>query len=124
MVRESGVGPNGTEPPRGESEMIKGQHSTTLKTTKMRKHLVRRNAGGALWTWQKVTAVVDSGAAENLMPKSMFPEISTEETERSKNGQGVQRTRRRAHQELWTLGHVRQNPRTPCVGISHHSKRK
>ena len=51
-------------------------------------HLVSRNAGGAQWTWKKVNVVVDSGAAENVMPRSMFPEISTEETERSKNGMG------------------------------------
>ena len=37
--------------------------------------------------WKKV-AVVDSGAAENVMPRSMFPEISTEETERSNTGKG------------------------------------
>ena len=30
----------------------------------------------------------DSGAAETVMPRSMFPEISTEETERSMNGKG------------------------------------
>ena len=51
-------------------------------------HLVTRNAGGAQWTWKKVTVVVVLGAAENVMPRSMFPEISTEETERSKNGKG------------------------------------
>ena len=39
-------------------------------------------------TWKKVTVVVDSGAAENVMPRSMFTEISTEETERSKKGKG------------------------------------
>ena len=31
---------------------------------------------------------VDLGTAENVMPRSMFPEVSTEETERSKNGTG------------------------------------
>ena len=52
-------------------------------------HLARRNAGGgAQWTWKKITDVVDAGAAENVMPRSMFPDISTEETERSKNGKG------------------------------------
>ena len=50
-------------------------------------HLVPRHAG-AQWTWKKVTVVVDSGAAENVMPRSMFPEISTEEKERSKKGKG------------------------------------
>ena len=32
--------------------------------------------------------VVDSGAAENVMPRSMFPEIGFRQTERSKNGKG------------------------------------
>ena len=53
-------------------------------------HLVSRNAGGAHWTWKKVTIVVDSGAAESVMPRST-PEISTEEAERSKNGKGFKR---------------------------------
>ena len=35
---------------------------------------------------KKVTLVVDSGAAENVMPRSMFPEIGIRQTERSKNG--------------------------------------
>ena len=53
-----------------------------------RNHLAPRNAGGAQWTWKKVTVVVDSAAAENVMPRSMVSEMSTEETERSKNGKG------------------------------------
>ena len=73
-------------------------------------HLVSPNAGGAQWTWKKVTVVVDSGAAENVMPRSMFPEIGIRQTERSKNGKGFKRTRRREHQELWTASHVRQDP--------------
>ena len=32
--------------------------------------------------------VVDSGAAENVMPRSMFPEIGIRQTERSKSGRG------------------------------------
>ena len=32
--------------------------------------------------------VVDSGAAKNVMPRSMFPEIGIRQTERSKNGKG------------------------------------
>ena len=51
-------------------------------------HLVLGNAGGVQWMWKNVTIVVGSGAAENVMPRSMFPEISTEELERSKNGKG------------------------------------
>ena len=81
-MRENGVGPNGTEAPGGESEWIKGQHSTTLN------QVVQRNAGGAQETWKNVTVVVDSGAAEKVLPRSMFPEMSTEETERSDNGEG------------------------------------
>ena len=33
MVRENGVGPDGRELPDGESDWIKGQHSTTLQMT-------------------------------------------------------------------------------------------
>ena len=51
-------------------------------------HLVSPIAGGTRWTWKKVTVVVDSGAAENVMPRSMFPEIGITQTERSKNGKG------------------------------------
>ena len=32
--------------------------------------------------------MVDSGAAENVMPRSMFPETGIRKTERSKNGKG------------------------------------
>ena len=40
MMRENNVGPNGTASQDGESEWIKGQHSTTLqKTTKERRRL-------------------------------------------------------------------------------------
>ena len=45
-----------------------------------------KRRGGAQWTWKKVTVVVDSGAAENVMPRSMFPEIGIRQTERSKSG--------------------------------------
>ena len=51
-------------------------------------HLVSRNARGAQWTWEVVTVVIDSGAAENVMPRSMFSEMGIRETERSKNGKG------------------------------------
>ena len=67
-------------------------------------HVVSRNAGGAQWTWKKVAVVVDSGAAENVMPKNMFPDTSKIE-----EWEDVQRTRRRAHQERRTAGHVCQN---------------
>ena len=51
-------------------------------------HLVSRDADGTQWIWKKVTVVVDSGVAENVMPKSMFPEIGIRQMDRSKNGKG------------------------------------
>ena len=51
--------------------------------------MVSPNAGGAQWTWKKVTMVIDSGAVENVMPRSMFPQIGIRQTERSKNGKGL-----------------------------------
>ena len=69
--------------------------------------MLSRNAGGDQWTWKEVTVVVDSGAAEKVMPRSMFPEIPTEETERSMSGKGFKGPRERAHQKLRTAGHVR-----------------
>ena len=108
---EGEKGPNGTESPDVESEWTQAQHSITLlKVTRTSRCL----EDSFIWSHEtleelKVTVVVDSGAAENVMPRSVFPEISTEETERSKNGKGVQRTRMRAHQQKWTASHVRQN---------------
>ena len=32
--------------------------------------------------------MVDSGPDENVMPRSIFPQISTKETEKSKDGEG------------------------------------
>ena len=49
---------------------------------------LERNAGGAQWVWKKVTVVVDSGAAENVMPRSMFSWKGIRQTERSKHGKG------------------------------------
>ena len=66
-------------------------------------HLVPRNAGGAQWTWKKVTLVVDSGAAGNVMPRSI---VHREVQERK----GVRRTRRGAHQEFWAASYFRQDP--------------
>ena len=63
-----------------------------------------RDAGGTQSIWKNVFVVVDSGAAEILMPKSMFPEVSTWEAEDPRMGRGSK------DQELWTAGHVRQNP--------------
>ena len=68
------AGPEGTESPDGGSGGLN--------------HLVPRNAGGAQWTWNKVTVAVDSGAAENVMPRTMLPKYPPKKTERSKDGKG------------------------------------
>ena len=47
--------------------------------------LVSRGAGGAPSVWKKVTA----GAAEDVKPRSMFPDISTEEVEYGKGASCV-----------------------------------
>ena len=92
-MRENGVGPNGTQSSDGESEWTQDQPACHYlaeddgeeQVCGGLNHLVPRNSGG---TQKKVTVAVDSEAAENVMPKNLFPEISTEETERSKNGKG------------------------------------
>ena len=75
--------------------LIQDQHFTTSpKMTRVSKRLAdcitwsHETLEGAQWTWEKVTFFVDSEAAQNVMPKSMFPEISSEESERSQNGKG------------------------------------
>ena len=68
--------------------------------------LVSRNAAGTKCTWKKVTVVVDSGAAENVKPRSMFPEMEIRQTERSKGS----RDQGGEHQELRAADHVRQDP--------------
>ena len=60
----------------------------TYKAESLNYVAARRDSGRPQWAWRKVTVAVDSGAAENVMPRSMFPEISIEETERSMNGKG------------------------------------
>ena len=84
--------------------------------------------------WKNVTVVVDSGAAENVMPKSMFPEIYTEETETSKNGKGSKDQERSTSRtmdsrscpsellKVCTQEHVAgcKCEKASCVGISQH----
>ena len=43
-------------------------------------HLASRSAARTQWTWKKVTVVLDSGVVENVMPRSMFPEIGIRQT--------------------------------------------
>ena len=65
--------------------------------------MVSRSAAGTQWTWKKVTVVVDSGAAENVMPWSMFPYIGIRQTERSKNGKGSRDIKNCGHRTLEAL---------------------
>ena len=104
MTKESGAGPEGTGSPDGGRRVDPrpafhhlAEDDEGEQASGGLNHLASRNAEGAQWTWKKVTVVVDWSAAENVMPRSMFPDKSTGETERSKNGKRVQRTRRRAH---------------------------
>ena len=98
---------------------------------------IRRNAGGAQRTWKNVNVVVDLGAAENVMPMSMFPEISTGETETSKREKGfkgpggehmknygqqvmsVRTLERFVRKGTWQVADVRRPP----VSASHHPSR-
>ena len=92
VVRETGVGPNGTESLGGDSERTKGLRSITLqKTTKKRAGFRRAETFGPTKRRRSTVDLeesVDSGAAENVVQKSMFPDVSTEEAEISKNGKG------------------------------------
>ena len=78
-------------------------------------HLAPRNTGEAPWTWKKVTVKVDSGAAENAMPRSMFPKDTHRRNGELQERKRVQRTRGRARQEFWAAGHVRQNSCGICT---------
>ena len=78
MTNESGARLEGTGSPDEEGGLIRDQHFTTLPNEDEQasgglNHLASRNAGGTPWTWKKVTTAEDSGAAENVMPKSRFP---------------------------------------------------
>ena len=88
--------------------------------------MVSRNAGGAQWT-RKVTVVVDSGAVENVMPRSMFPEIGHQANREVQEWKRVQRMRRRGkscpsgpsrdlvRKSTWQVADVRR----PLVSASH-----
>ena len=47
--------------------------SSLSRRGRRRRTGVERSVAGTRWTWKKVMVVVDSGAAENVMPRSMFP---------------------------------------------------
>ena len=56
--------------------------------------------------------VVDLGAAENVMPRSMFPEIGIRQTERSKNGAGFKGP---GGENIKNYGQQVMSVRTPCT---------
>ena len=91
-MRENSVGTNGTESPSGKSERSKGQLSTTL--LKMTRKIWRTEPFGptrrrrSAVDWKKDPVVVHPGAAENVMPRSTFPEIFTEERKDPRMGRG------------------------------------
>ena len=92
---ESGAGLRGAESPGGEGDFDSRPASHNLaeedeheQVSRGLNHMVSRNTAGTRWTWKKVAVVVDSGAAENVMPRSMFPEKGIRQTERSYNGKG------------------------------------
>ena len=89
--KESGAGLRRAESPDGEGELAAhhlAEDDGGEQASGGLNHLVSRNAGGAQWTWKTVTVVVDSGAGENVMPRSTFSEIGIRQTERSKHGKG------------------------------------
>ena len=51
-----------------------------------------------------------SGAAENVLPRSMFPEIGIRQSERSKNGKGFIGPGGENIKNYGQQGHVRQDP--------------
>ena len=77
-------------------------------------HLVNWNAGLVQCTWKKVTIVLASGAAKNVMSKSMFLEVSTVETEIQER-EGGQKKLEKQHQELWSARHVPRNSWRTCT---------
>ena len=90
--KESGAGLRRAESPDGEGELTRNSYlaeeNEDEQVSRGLNHLVSRSAAGTQWTCKKVTLVVDSGAAENVMLRSMLPEIGIRQTERSKNGKG------------------------------------
>ena len=72
------------------------EHDKDEQASRGLNHLVPRNAGGAQWTWKKVIVVLDSGAAENVMPRSS----SRDRNQTNREVQERKRTREREHQEL------------------------
>ena len=108
--KESGAGQRRAESPGGEGELTRDQEFTISQRKTKTNRCVSRSAAGTLWTWKKVTMVVDLGAAENVMPRSMFPEIGIRHTESPRMENGSEDKGRGEHQQLCAAGHVRQGP--------------
>ena len=68
-------------------------------------HLVSRNARGTQWTWKKVTVVVDSGAAENVMQE--WKKGSKDQEERTWRSIGSKSCPSGPLRDLCTRAHVR-----------------
>ena len=90
--KESGAGPRRAESPSGARQPLHylAEDDEGEPTSGGLNQLVSRNAEGAQCTW-KVVTVVDSGAAENAMPRSMFSHIGIRQTERSRTPEGFVR---------------------------------
>ena len=143
-TKEGGAGPRRAEPPGGERGLISrpsfhylAEDDDDEQTPGGLNRLVSRDAEGTQWTRKKVT-VVDSGAAENVMPRSMFPETRIRETDRSKSGKGFKGPGgehiKNHGQQVMTVRtpegfcaqeHVagRRREEAPGVSIAHHPSR-
>ena len=131
--KESGAGLRRAESSDGEGEIDSrpafhyfAEEDEDEQVPRGLNHLVSRSAAGTQWTWKKVTVVVDLGAAENVMPSSMFPEMGIRQTERSNIGKGfkgpggekirnyvqqamsVRTSEGFAHKSTWQVANVRR----------------
>ena len=88
-MKENGVGPNGTESPGGENERIKGRRAGVWRTEIVGPTKRSRS------TMDMEESHSCGPLGSNVMSKSIFPKISTEETERSNNGKGFKNSGRK-----------------------------
>ena len=98
----------GTESQGRESE-IKGQHSTTLQKTTKKSRCLKDSFGP---TQRRRSAVDVNESHRSSAARNAEEHVSPKDPQRKRTDPKmgrVQGTRRRAHQELLTAGHVRQN---------------
>ena len=91
--KESGAGLRRAESPDGKENRLATGSSLSRRGRRRRKGVEGTEPLGLTKRRRNSVDVeghrgVDSGAAEKLMPRSMFPEIGIIQTERSKNGKG------------------------------------